>query len=205
MEHTGIIHHVNEEDLLLAVAQGSYKMYAVLYNRYLDEVYRYIFLFTKSEEKAEDIVQSTFLKIWEKRSALVNVKSFRPYVYKVSKNLLIDELRRNQTEAKIMAFLRPNYEESHEYADDRMIYGQYYQIVKQAIDLLPEKRRQIVIMRLMDDMSLDEIAAKLSISKSVVKKQFYAGIDLVKKHLKFNGELPYAIIFIMLVLLGGKI
>src|SRR5690606_20663076 len=102
MKNSQIVHHpINEGDMLLAISEGSYKMYSVLYNLYLDEVYRYIFLFTKSEEKTEDIVQNTFLKIWEKRSALVKVRSFRPYVYKVSKNLLIDELRRNQTEAKI--------------------------------------------------------------------------------------------------------
>ena len=203
MEHSGTVHHINEEDLLLAVSQGSYKMYSVLYNLYLDEVYRYIFLFTKSEEKTEDIVQNTFLKIWEKRSVLVNVRSFRSYVYKVSKNLLIDELRRNQTEAKILFLLKPDSEESCERSDSKIIYGQYYQILQEAIELLPEKRKQIVIMRLMDDMSLDEIAEHLSISKSVVKKQFYAGIDLIRKYLKFNGELPHAISFIMLVLLGA--
>jgi RNA polymerase sigma factor (sigma-70 family) len=204
MEHPGIIHPINEEELLLGVSQGSYKMYSVLYNLYLDEVYRYIFLFTKSEEKTEDIVQNTFLKIWEKRSILVNVRSFRSYVYKVSKNLLIDELRRNQTEAKILFMLKPDSEESGERSDSKIIYGQYSQIIQEAINLLPEKRKQIVIMRLMDDMSLDEIAEHLSISKSVVKKQFYAGIDLIRRYLKFNGELPHAISFIMLVLLGGN-
>ncbi|MFD1631122.1 RNA polymerase sigma factor [Pseudopedobacter beijingensis] len=202
MAHSGIVHHINEEDLLLAVSQGSYKMYSILYNLYLDEVYRYVFLCTKSEEKTEDIVQNTFLKIWEKRSTLVNVRSFRSYVYKVSKNLLIDELRRNQTEAKILSLLKLDSEESFERSDSKIIYGQYYQIIQEAINLLPEKRKQIVIMRLMDDMSLDEIATHLSISKSVVKKQFYAGIDLIKRHLRFNGELPHAISFIMLVLLG---
>lgn len=204
MEHSGIVHHVNEEDMLLAVSQGSYKMYSILYNLYLDEVYRYVFLFTKSEEKTADIVQNTFLKIWEKREALVNVRSFRSYIYKVSKNLLIDELRRNQTEAKILSLLKPGSEESPERSDSKIIYGQYYQIIQEAINLLPEKRKQIVIMRLMDDMSLDEIAVHLSISKSVVKKQFYAGIDLIKRHLRFNGEIPNAIAFIMLLLLGGS-
>jgi len=170
----------------------------------LDEVYRYIFLLTKSEEKTEDIVQNTFLKIWEKRSVLVNVRSFRSYVYKVSKNLLIDELRRNQTEAKILSLLKPDSEDSFERSDSKIIYGQYNQIIQEAINLLPEKRKQIVIMRLMDDMSLDEIAEHLCISKSVVKKQFYAGIDLIRRYLRFNGELPHAISFIMLVLLRGN-
>jgi RNA polymerase sigma factor (sigma-70 family) len=204
MEHLRIAHHIDEGDLLLAVSRGNYKMYAVLYNLYLDEVYRYIFLFTKSEEKTEDIVQHTFLKIWEKRSVLADVRSFRSYVYKVSKNLLIDELRRNQTEAKILTLLKRESEDSLERSDSKIIYGQYYQIIQDAINLLPEKRKQIVMMRLMDDMSLDEIATYLSISKSVVKKQFYAGMEIIKKQLKFRGELPYAISFITLVLLGNS-
>ncbi|MFD2164021.1 RNA polymerase sigma factor [Paradesertivirga mongoliensis] len=204
MRHSAIVHHINEEDLLLAVSQGSYTMYSKLYDLYLDEVYRYIFLFTKSEEKTEDIVQNTFLKIWEKRCNLVKVRSFRSYVYKVSKNLLIDELRRNQTETKILSLLKLDSEDSLERSDSKVIYGQYYQIIQDAINLLPEKRKQIVIMRLMEDMSLDEIAATLSISKSVVKKQFYSGIDLIKRHLRFNGELPNAVSFITLVLLGSN-
>jgi predicted DNA-binding protein YlxM (UPF0122 family) len=61
-----------------------------------------------------------------------------------------------------------------------------------------------VILRLMEDMSLDEIAATLFISKSIVKKHFYSSIDLIKRHLRFNGELPNAVNFITLVMLENN-
>jgi RNA polymerase sigma-70 factor (ECF subfamily) len=62
-------------------------------------------------------------------------------------------------------------------------------MAQHAIDLLPEKRKQIFKLRLNDDLTLDEIALKLHISKSVVKKQLYAGVSFVRKYLYKHGEI----------------
>lgn len=180
--------HADEKELVKCVALGDRKAFTVLYSRHLHQLYRYIYLFTKSKDKTEEIIQNVFVKIWERRENLEHITFFKAYLYRSAKNLLLDEIRKNRMETKALFLLKPDTEESEEYADTHLIYNQYYQIAQDAINLLPEKRKRIVELRTKDDLTLDEIAAKLSISKCVVKKQLYAGKNFIREYLQKHAE-----------------
>lgn len=179
---------VEETELVIRTANGDRKAFTVLYSRHLHQLYRYIYLFTKSKDKTEEIIQSVFVKIWERRESLEHITFFKAYLYRSAKNLLLDEIRKSQLEAKVAILLKPNTEESQDYSDTNLIYNQYYQIAQDAINLLPEKRKKIVELRTKDDLTLDEIAARLSISKGVVKKQLYAGKSFIREYLQKHAE-----------------
>jgi RNA polymerase sigma-70 factor (family 1) len=177
---------LNESDLIKKIVSGDRQAFAVLYQQYVGELYRYVYLFVKCKEDSEEIVQEIFVKIWNRREKLDEVTSFKAYIYKSAKNLLLDEIRKNAVKAKALLILKSDSEASFDKTDDRIIYNEHYQIAEQAISSLPEKRRLIFLMRTREELSLDEIAAKLSISKSVVKKQLYAGISFVRKYMQEN-------------------
>ena len=181
--------HEDERTLILRIIEGERAAFTVLYSRYINSVYRYIYLFTKSKETSEDIVQNVFIKIWERRASLKNVTCFRAYLYQCAKNLMIDEIRRNQTREKVFLMIKDDTEETVEELESDIIYGEYFQMAQDAINLLPEKRKRIVEMRTKEDLSLDEIAAQLNISKFVVKKQLYTGLHFVKSYLQKYAEL----------------
>jgi len=181
--------HEDERTLILRIIEGERAAFTVLYSRYINSVYRYIYLFTKSKETSEDIVQNVFIKIWERRASLKNVTCFRAYLYQCAKNLMLDEIRRNQTREKVFLMIKDDTEETVEELESDIIYGEYFQMAQDAINLLPEKRKRIVEMRTKEDLSLDEIAAQLNISKFVVKKQLYTGLHFVKSYLQKYAEL----------------
>lgn len=192
--------HEDEAILIQRVVEGERAAFTVLYSRYINSLYRYIYLFTKSKETSEDIVQNVFIKIWERRASLKNLSSFKAYLYHCAKNLMLDEIRRNQVREKVFLIVKDGMEEAVDELEADIMYGEYYQLAQQAIDMLPEKRRQIVEMRIKEDLSLDEIAAKLNISKFVVKKQMYMGLHFVKSYLKKYAELTlYLTLFTTLV------
>lgn len=91
----------------------------------------------------------------------------------------------------------PPTETSSEHPDTKIIYEQYYQIAQEAIRLLPRKRKLVVELRACDELSLDEIAETLSISKTVVKKQLYAGLAFVREYFRKNAELTSASMLIL--------
>ena len=181
--------HNDERALILRINGGDRSAFSVLYSRYLHVLYRYVYLFTKSKETSEDIVHNVFIKIWEHRTSLININCFKAYLYHCAKNLLLDEIRRNQTREKVLSLLTDGKEETGEELESRIIYGDYYRIAQDAINLLPERRKLIVEMRTKEDLSLDEIAQKLHISKFVVKKQLYSGLHFIKAHLQKHAEL----------------
>ncbi|QEM07177.1 sigma-70 family RNA polymerase sigma factor [Mucilaginibacter rubeus] len=187
---------LDESELIKQLSRGDRKAFTVLYKRDINNLYRYIYFICNSKELTEEIAQCIFIKIWERRETLGNITSFRSYLYRSAKNLLLDHIKRSKTEAKILVMVQPVSEESCERSDDYINYKDYYLIAQDAINLLPEKRRQIVELRTKDGLSLDEIATKLSISKATVKKQLYTGMDFVRKYIHSHSELTIGLFLI---------
>jgi RNA polymerase sigma-70 factor (family 1) len=178
-----------ERVLLIQCSKGDRQAYAILYTRYMSQICRYLFLFTRSKEYSEEIAQDVFVGIWEKKESLSRVLSFRAYAFKIAKNQLINQIRRRDTETKILNYLRPTTEDCGGYSDSEAIYNQYYQIAIAAKDQLPPKRKRIFEMSTEEGLSLDAIAEELSISKSVVKKQLYAATDFIREYLRKHAEM----------------
>ncbi|WP_254562233.1 RNA polymerase sigma factor [Dyadobacter diqingensis] len=191
----------DERDLMDRCAGGDREAYANLYTAYLSALMKYMFLFTKSRELSEEIVQDVFVKIWEKKEGLLTVHSFQAYIFKTAKNQLLDHMRKEQSQSRFFTLSGPFEEACEEQADDNLIYGQYYQLAQDAINLLPEKRREVFELKTREELSLDEIAERLAISKSVVKKQLYAATGFVKDYLRKHGEITADVVIFMYFLL----
>lgn len=187
----------DERDLMDRCAGGDRDAYANLYTGYLSALMKYMFLFTKSRELSEEIVQDVFVKIWEKKEGLLTVHSFQAYIFKTAKNQLLDHMRKEQSQSRFFTLSGPFEEACEEQADDNLIYGQYYQLAQDAINLLPEKRKQVFELKTREELSLDEIAERLAISKSVVKKQLYAATGFVKDYLRKHGEITADVVILM--------
>lgn len=180
---------LNEKELLNLIADGDRQAFTLFYTTYLNNVYRYIYSICAIKEVSEEIVQDLFLKVWENRVSLPYITSVKPYLYRSAKNLLIDHVRKCKAESKVLDFIEMNAVNCENYTENDLTYEEYNRIAQCAIDLLPAKRKQIFTLRLNDNLSLDEIALKLSISKSVVKKQLYSGISFVRNYLFKHGEI----------------
>ena len=172
-----------ESQLLAAVAASDRRAFTQLYCAHLTGLQRYIFLFTRSDQLAQELTQQVFMGIWERREQVAEIANFRSYLYRVAKNLVLDEIRRQQRQAAVYAQVHATASISLLSADSALINEQYHERAQELISQLPHKRRQIFLLRTQEELSLDEIAQQLVISKSVVKKQLYAAVEFVKKNL----------------------
>lgn len=190
---------VDEKELLLLVSQGDRAAFSQLYARYLNNIYRYIFSLCFDKSTSEEVAQDLFIKIWENRLRLVNITSFKPYLYRSAKNLLLNHIRKEQLQAKVITSYHGQFPVSDGRMDEKIEYDQYCQIARNAVELLPEKRKQIFRLRSDEALTIDEIAARLSISRSVVKKQWHKGVLFVREYLYKHGEIT-VLIFSLLIL-----
>jgi len=191
---------VSEKELLRKSARGDREAFSVLYTTHLAGLTRYLYLFNPVPEDNEEIIQDVFLKIWEKKDFLNQVDSFKAYLFTISRNLLLDRLRRVRVERKVMQLVAPESEDSGLRLDDELCYEDYQHVAGKALERLTEKRRYIFELRTRDGLSLDEIAEKLNISKSVVKKQFYAASASIKEYLRTRGEMTISLLFCWTIL-----
>jgi len=191
---------VSEKELLRKSARGDREAFSVLYTTHLAGLTRYLYLFNPVPGDNEEIIQDVFLKIWEKKDFLNQVDSFKAYLFTISRNLLLDRLRRVRVERRVMQLVAPESEDSGLRLDDELCYEDYQHVAGKALDRLTEKRRYIFELRTRDGLSLDEIAEKLNISKSVVKKQFYAASASIKEYLRTRGEMTISLLFCWTIL-----
>jgi RNA polymerase sigma-70 factor (family 1) len=180
---------LNESDLIQLISKGDQEAFSLFYKTYLNNLSGYVFTICNDKETSEEIVQDLFLKIWENRSQLPYITAVKSYLYRSAKNLLLDRIRRSRAESKVLDVIEMDNRGRESNSEHDLIYKEYYTMAQHAIELLPEKRKEIFKLRLDDGLSLDEIACKLCISKSVVKKQLYSGISFVRKYLYQHGQI----------------
>jgi len=182
---------INEKELIALVVLGDNDAYSQIYTFYTPLIYRFIYPFTNSsKEQTEEIVQDIFLKIWIRRETLINLKSFEAYLFKMAKHQLIDTRKREQCLKRIIGQLEPQKESMVSPLDNNLIYSEYLNSAKVAIDSLTPRRKKIFEMRTQQDMSIDEISCSLNISQSAVKKQLYEAIHFIKRHLQYHTDWP---------------
>ena len=122
--------------------------------------YKYL----KSTYSSEDAVQQVFLKLWEARSLLMVNVNLRNYLYTMLKNHVLNEIRNNNSAVE------KNYEivqSAPEYEDELLIKIEEQDMMShfyQAIDHLPEQKRQVCLYKLKGNLSNQEIADKMNIS-----------------------------------------
>src|SRR5690606_2274234 len=134
------------------------------------------------------ILQDIFVKLWEKKERLTIITSFRSYLFRMARNHVLNYFRgakiRIQTEELSE---RAEKQSGSATAADPLLYKQYYKLARQAIDLLPERRKRVFLLNLEEDLSQQEIADELGVSKSAVKQHLYHAARFVRKYLQKHG------------------
>ena len=195
------VHLLDDEAfLLLEAARGSRSAYAVLYRFYLPKLYRYIHLQLRSKEDAEEVLQDIFLKLWENRAELVKIKSLNSYLFTMTRNRLLNIFDHSKVEQKAHSYFATHAVASTSDVEEVLIYKQYEDILQSALRLLPPKRRKVFEMSMIQEMSHDEIAKMMQISKSIVKKQLYAANRQVKEYLHVHAGITAAIAMVTILL-----
>lgn len=121
-----------------------------------DSLYRVAFYILESEAEAEDAVQELYLKLWEGRSRLDEVRQPKAYCIRMLKNLCLDRIRR----AQHLTFPERLPETDSGRAQDDEIDGRRrLDKVLEAVKSLPERQRQVLLMRTVQGLSYEEISA----------------------------------------------
>ena len=101
---------MHDSDTIEKLKRGSYEAFDTLYNMYASSLYGFALLHTKSVVQAEDIVQETFLKLWNMRASLSVEGSFKSMLFTIAKHQVIDAFRQQIN--------RPDFEDYIRFCED---------------------------------------------------------------------------------------
>jgi RNA polymerase sigma-70 factor, ECF subfamily len=146
----------SEKRIIEQIQSGNTDGFAQLYERYVDQVYAFVYWKTQHRETAEDITSRTFIKALQGISSIkADDNAFRPWVYTIARNTIIDHWRTRRDHSDIDdAWDLAGDEDIARDADLRQRLGQVQEYLKH----LDTVQRDIVLLRVWGDMTYEDIA-----------------------------------------------
>lgn len=191
---------LSDQSIIAALAQGSEQAFKEIYFRYKDKLWYYCFSFLKSEEDANDMVQDIFIRIWELRSSLNPERSFSSFIYTITRNRILNYFRDISVEQQVKKALSLKAPTDIETIESDLIFSDYQQLLKDAIEQLSPQRKKVFNMSRFDNLSHKEIAARLSISEYTVQEHISGSLHFIKDYVLRHTGLTISIITSILVL-----
>ncbi len=144
-------------------------------DNFSDNVYRFILKNIKNEEKAKDIIQDSFEKLWINRKS-IRSKNVKSYLFSTAYHTMIDSIRRGKN------IISEPEEELPEYSHEKQ-YNGLQEFLHEIINLLPDKQRSVVLLRDYEGYSYKEIAKITKLSEQQVKVYIYRARVFLKNYI----------------------
>jgi RNA polymerase sigma-70 factor (family 1) len=173
-----------EENSVLMLNPGDKETFRTLYNTYGPKIYRFALSYLKNKPDAEELMQDVFLKIWEKRDQLDPEQNVKAYIFKIAINSIYDFIRRKNIEKAFADFTRQNFQPGTESLWHEIIWNDMLSKLNTLVDKMPEQRKIIFKMSREENLSNQQIAEKLNLSKRTVENQLYRATQYLSEHIK---------------------
>ena len=150
-----------------------------------NELYRMALRITMNPAEAEDVVQETMMKVWNKRDSWEQIDSIEAFCLTICRNLSLDKVRRmdNQTQS-LDASIQPHDQRVASNPEEQTIQNDRVRLVRQLISALPEKQRCCMQLRDMEGKSYKNIATILNITEEQVKVNIFRARQTIKDRFK---------------------
>lgn len=182
--------------LVAKVQAGMSENFVLLYDSYLDKIYRFLYFRTNHQETAEDLTSQTFLKALDKINSFDSSKgTFQSWLYRIAHNLLIDHYRIPRRNVDLEAAENVASDSSPEQDTERELTIAQVQTL---MGTLPEQAQELIILRIWEELPYAEIAKIMDKSEASLKMQFSRIIAGLREN-------PQLLLFIVFVIGGTNL
>ncbi|HEY9007862.1 RNA polymerase sigma factor [Ohtaekwangia sp.] len=188
----------DEAEALSSLQRGNAKAFEYLFERYHARLFIYCFRLVKSKDQADEIVQETFIKVWNARERFDPQYSFQAFLFKIAFNSVLDFQRKVARDAVMQKEISARIQQSHNRTEDELIYKDLELLSKQAIEQMPEQQRLVFELSREKGMSHEEIATTLGISSNTVKVHIFNSLKHIRSYLQQNTDVSFVIILTFL-------
>ena len=163
---------------------GKQAEFSKLYDKYINKIYRFIFLKVNSAETAEDLTSETFLRGWRSFEKGKEIDNFQAFLYRIAHNLIVD-FYRNKDKVKVVSAEnsgplpdpQPDPEEKAKNDSDILL-------IRQALAELKEDYQNIIILHYIEDLPVQDIAQITGKSEGNTRVMLHRALNALKKQLE---------------------
>lgn len=172
-------------DVLNQLIEGNVEAFKWVYKKYFQKVQHFVYRYALSKEDTEEIVQDVFMQLWKKRASIDPHKNLDVLLYVISKNLVIDRIRKYvATEKQLHKYYESYPPDLNLNTTEQLVdFQEMKATIDQLVDALPEKRKLIYKLSREKGLTYKEIAELLNISQGTVEKQMSQALQFLKSAL----------------------
>lgn len=171
---------------------GDYDAFWVLYERYIDQIFAYIYRKTSDRETAEDICSKVWMKVLKSLEFFGDKENanFKAWIYCIANNTVIDYYRTKKEKVDITEIIEPGI--TPNFASQIDAKDRLAEVIK-FLDTLWDIEKEIFILRVWDDMSYKHIAKLLTKKEDACKKSFSRTLEKIKANISLLSILIFLI------------
>lgn len=168
-----------------------------VYDEHVKEIYRFVYFKVGRKEEANDLTSMIFLKTWNhiQNNTLTDAKTLRALLYKIARNAIVDYYRETGNKLNVTRSLDDEdnpieiADSAAEDTSDKMDRQSDLELIKSQLPLLKEEYREIIIMKFINDLSLEEIAEISGKNKGNVRVLLHRALNALRELVEKESKL----------------
>eukprot|EP01133_Synstelium_polycarpum_P002973 gene2973-3419_t len=185
---TGNLHNP-EHELLSRLREGDADSFKEIYERYRQRVYLYALKISKSDDVADEIAQEVFIRLWEKRMQINTEMSFEGYIKKITLHHVLNHLKKVARERTLQEQVFVYIDQIRNSTEEGIYEKELVRVYHEAVEQLPPQKKLIYKMSRNEELTHDEIAEKLNISKNTVKNHMVEATKFIRSSVNKHGSI----------------
>ncbi|WP_316823524.1 RNA polymerase sigma-70 factor [Pedobacter gandavensis] len=175
---------ISDQELQAKLIAGEESAFAALYDRYSQMITAYIKRFVNSSDLADDLTQEVFIKVWQCKSKLDEVKSIKAYLLIMARNHTLNSLKKAMRFDVAMAEVIGSFVEQRNETEEELLSKEYLNFLNKALSELPYRTREIFRLCRQEGKSYDEVAFAMGISRNAVKNHMVSSMKILSASVK---------------------
>lgn len=159
---------------------GDEAAFKVIYNTFAANVYAFAYSFLKERNKSEEIVQETFITLWENRLKFDENRAFEPYLFTISKRLILDSFRKAANVEVFKEKLLSQMATAHNETEEEIMHTDLMGFTEGIIKDLPKQQQIVFRLSRFEGLSYDEIGLQLNLSRNTVKNHLVVALRTIR-------------------------
>ncbi|HEY9007600.1 MAG TPA: RNA polymerase sigma-70 factor [Ohtaekwangia sp.] len=173
-----------EQRTLTSLKTGDITAFEMLFRTHYQPLCNYAYTFVQDRDEAEEIVQSTFLSVWEKRENLEIRTAIKPYLYAMVRNACLNMLKHEKIKQQHATIELAVAEKSVESVTRSVMASELETKIYEAMEKLPQQCRLIFKLSRFEELKYSEIADQLNLSVKTVENQMGKALKIMREQLK---------------------